>query len=215
MDFTSPIKEPNGTNKIIIQTINPLKIEYTSTESEKHTTPPYDSPDFKKYIGEIAMLYEPYSKKWFTRPVMATIFLSRLTHSWNTGTHQPYRGTFKTANDSINVYQEWCPEQLLVSAQSFTIVWKLLAVDYNIQSRNSISGPTEVQSDLIPLDSTDATLSLETTLRSKALRKVRQARLIYAVSKARADALTIRYYEKYGNLEELDSNSVLSSDGSE
>uniref|UniRef100_A0A6C0JWB9 Uncharacterized protein n=1 Tax=viral metagenome TaxID=1070528 RepID=A0A6C0JWB9_9ZZZZ len=215
MDFSSPVKEPNGTVKITIQTQTPLKIEYVSTESNRHTTPSYDSPDFKKYLGEIAMMYESYSKKWFTRSIVPTIFLSKLMHKWDNGAHEPYRGNFKTINDSINVYQVWYPEQLLVSIQSFTIHWKLIEVLYKTPQRNSSSGPIEFASEEIPLDSTDNTILLQTTLRSRALHKVRQARLVSAVSKARADALTVRYYEKYGNLEELDSNSVLSSDGSE
>jgi hypothetical protein len=212
MDFSSPTKELNGSSKINIETMNFLKIEYQSTESEKHTTPPYDSPDFKKYLGEIAILYELYSAKWFTRPVMPTFFLSRLMHTWNTDSHLPYRGNFKSINDSVTVYQEWCPEQLIVQLQNFTIVWKLQKVMYNTP-KNTISGPIEIQSDQIPLtDSNDTALSLETTLRSRALQKVRYARLVASLSKSRADALTLRYYEKYGKFENTDSNSVLSSD---
>jgi len=210
MDFASPIKEPNGSNKIQIETMNFLKIEYESNETEKHTTPPYDSPHFQKYLGEIALLYEVYSQKWFSRPVMPAFFLSRLMHSWNTGNHLPYCGKFKTVNDSITVYQEWCPEQLIVQLQNFTIVWGLQNVTYNTP-KNTISGPIEIELEQIPL--TDSTvLPLERTLRSRALRKVREARLIASVSKSRADTLSLRYYEKYGNLENLDSDSNLSSD---
>jgi hypothetical protein len=207
MEFTSPTKNSNGTTTISIETIEPLKIEYGSTDYDKHTTPPPDSPGLKKYIGEIAVLYEDYSKKWFTRPILATLFLSRLMHTWNTEGHSPYMGTGETI-----VYQEWYPEQILVGFQNFTINWKLSKVIYKNPRLAPTSGPVEVTSDEIPHDSMVNTLSLETTLRSRALRKVRQARLIAAVSKARADGLTVRYYEKYGNLEELDSNSVLSSD---
>ena len=138
---------------------------------------------------------------------MATQFLSYLIHNWDTGNHAPYMGSTPTL-----VYQEWYPEQIIVGFQTFTINWKLAKVLYKNPILTSISGPVEIASDEIPHDSTDGTLSLETTLRSRALRKVRQARLVHAVSKARADALIVRYYEKYGNLEELDSNSVLSSD---
>lgn len=207
MELTSPTKSSNGTTTISIQTIIPLKIEYGSTDYGKHTTPPPDSQTFKKYIGEIAVLYEDYSKKWFTRAILATLFLSRLMHNWNTEGQAPYMGTGQTL-----VYQEWYPEQITVGFQNFTVNWKLGKVIYKNPALVLISGPVEVPSDEIPHDSTDGTLSLETTLRSRALRKVRQARLVAAVSKARAHGLTVRYYEKYGNLEELDSNSVLSSD---
>jgi hypothetical protein len=207
MEFTSPTKNSTGATTISIQTIAPLTIEYHSTDYEKHTTPPPDSPVFKKYIGEIALIYEEYSKKWFTRQILATLFLSRLMHTWNTEEHLPYMGTGETI-----VYQEWYPEQIVVGFQNFTINWKLCKVVYKNPRLTSISGPVEITSDEIPHDSMVNTLSLETTLRSRALRKVRQARLVAAVSKTRADRLTVRYYEKYGNLEELDSNSVLSSD---
>jgi hypothetical protein len=215
MEFTNPVKELNGVSKINIQTLMPLKIQYNSTEINRHTTPPYDSPDFKKYLGEIAILYEPYSIKWFTRQISPIIFLSKLMHKWNTESHQPYTGTLKGLHDSIIVYQEWYPEQLLVTTQNFTIVWKLQNVLYKSPRRTSVSGPIEITAEDIPNESTDTTFSLNTTLRSRALQKVRRARLVYAISKERADALTVRYYEKYGGLEEDDSNSVLSSDGSE
>ena len=210
MDFSSPIKNTNGTSTINIETLTPLKIKYTSSESGKHTTPSYDSIDFKKYIGEIASTYESYSKKWSTRPVMSTIFLSKLMHVWNTGTHSAYNGI----NETI-VYQEWNPEKIIIDVQHFTIHWNLEVVSFNNPRRNSFSGPFEITSDEILCDSTETSLQLRTTLRSRALRKVREARLISAVSKARADALTLRYYEKYGDLEYLDSNSILSSDSEE
>jgi len=207
MEFTSPIKNSNSTITVNIETMNFLNIKYQSSDTGTHNTPPPDSITFKKYIGEIAMLYETYSKKWFTRPIMSTIFLSKLMHTWKTENHSPYMGKPPTV-----VNQEWCPEQLIVNLQSFTLIWKLQNVNYTSPLALIASGPVEITFDEIPHDSTDDALSLETTLRSRALRKVRQARLIAAVSKARADFLSIRYYEKYGNLEELDSNSVLSSD---
>jgi len=210
MEFSSPIKNTNGTSTINIETLTPLKITYTSSESGKHTTPPYESIDFKKYIGEIASVYESYSKKWSTRPVMSTIFLSKLAHIWNTGTHTPYEGI-----NEILVYQEWSPEKIIIDVQHFTIYWNLEVVSFNNPRRNSFSGPFEITSDEILCDSTETSLQLRTTLRSRALHKVRQARLISAVSRARADALTLRYYEKYGDLEDLDSNSILSSDSEE
>jgi hypothetical protein len=215
MEFANPVKESNGTSKINIQTLTPLKIQYSSTEINNHTTPPYDSPDFRTYLGEIAMLYEPYSIKWFTRQISPIIFLSKVMHKWNTNSHEPYTGTLKSIHDSIIVYQEWYPEQLLVNTQTFTILWKLHDVLYKSPRRTSVSGPIEITTEDIPNHSTDNTFSLDTTLRSRALQKVRRARLVYAVSKQRADALTVRYYERYGELEDLDSNSVLSSDGSE
>jgi hypothetical protein len=215
MEFANPVKESNGISKINIQTLTPLKIQYSSSEINNHTTPPYDSPDFKKYLGEIAIFYEPYSIKWFTRQIPPIVFLSKLMHKWNTEPHEPYTGTLRGIHDSIIVYQEWYPEQLLVNTQTFTIVWKLHNVLYKSPRRSSFSGPVEITTEDIPNDSTDKTFSLDTTLRSRALRKVRNARLIYAISKQRADALTVKYYERYGELENLDSNSVLSSDGSE
>ena len=206
MEFTSPTKNSNGTYTVNIEVMNTLKIQYNSDESNKHTTPPTDYLDFKKYVGEIATLYEPYSQKWFSRPVLPTMFLSRVMHKWNNGSHLPYNG-----RPPYSVYQEWCPEQLLINSQNFTILWKLEKVVYNIPIRVSPSGPVEITSDEILCDSTEATLALQTTLRSRALRKVRQARLVYTIAKARAEQLTVRYYEKYGELE-ADSNSVLSSD---
>lgn len=219
MEFGSPEKQ-DGTTRVSIQIETPLQVQYESNELENHTTPPPNLISFKNYLGQIAQYFEIYSKKWFSNPVFPTIFLDRLTHTWDTGTFSPYRGKFKNSSDTIQLYQEWCPEQLSITLRGYTISWKLVHVQYDVSrtNNNSTSGTNtilEMSTDYIPVNSTNAPLALQTTLRSKALRKVRQARLLAAVSKARADRLVQNYYEKYGNLEDLDSNSVLSSDSDE
>ena len=213
MDFAGPEKKSDGSYTIHISASNNLQLEYNSSESGQHTTPPYDSRDLKIYIGQISELYESYSTRWFSKQVFPTVFLSRVNHTWNTEGHSPYTGVFKDFK-SITVFQEWSPEQILVTPRTFTIQWKLVNVFYKIpESRtNPSSGPLEVSYEQIPLNSNNPTVILKTTLRTRALKKVREARLLAAISKARSDNLVKRYYEKYGNLEGTDSGSVLSSD---
>lgn len=213
MDFASPEKNSDGSYTIHISVVNNLQLEYNSSESGHHTTPPYDSRDLKIYIGQISEFYESYSTKWFSKQVFPTIFLSRVNHIWDTEDHDPYTGGFRDFK-SIIVFQEWSPEQIHVTARAFTIHWKLVNVFYKIpESRtNSSSGPLEVSYEQIPLDSNNPTIILKTTLRTRAIKKVREARLLAAISRARSDILVKRYYEKYGTLEVTDSGSVLSSD---
>jgi hypothetical protein len=210
MEFGSPEKNRDGITRISIQTEAFLKLEYISSESTEYPAPPIHFIEIQQYLKIIANNYEQYSKKWFGIPVDSVLFLQRLTHTWDTT-------NYKSAWIG-RVYQEWCPEQLLITGRGFTIIWKLVKNIYkDTWSNNSVSGTSirEIDSEQMPLDSTNAIVSLNTTLRSRALRKVREARLIAAVSKARADALTKRYYEKYGNMENNDSNSVLSSESDE
>lgn len=213
MELGSPEKQEDGSHTISIEVMNNFQIEYLSRESGFHTTPPHDSTDLKIYVGQLAQLYEIYSKKWFSKIVFPSLFLSRLQHIWNTNDKPPYTGLVNEMSP-IRVCQEWCPEKLIVMAREFKIIWKLDNVLYKPVKTKTVSGTgaLEVASEQIPLHSDESTLSLKTTLRSRALRKVREARLLTSISKARSDQLTLRYYEKYGELENHDSGSVLSSD---
>jgi hypothetical protein len=212
MELGSPEKQEDGSDIIAIEVMNNFQIEYLSKESGFHTTPPYDSTDLKIYIGQLAQLYEIYSKKWFSKVVFPSLFLSRLQHVWNTNDKQPYSGVVNEMSP-IRVCQEWCPEKLIVMAREFKIIWRLDNVLYKPVKTKIVSGTgaLEVTSEQIPLHNDESRLSLKTTLRSRALRKVRQARLLASISKAISDKLTLRYYEKYGELENRDSGSVLSS----
>jgi hypothetical protein len=215
MELGSPEKLYDGSTSIIVNVVDNLKIEYLSRESGSHTTPPLESMDLKLYVGELAQLYEEYSRKWFAKAIFTTMFISKIQHVWDMDDKEPYRGI---ANEvyPIQVCQEWCPEKLIVLAREFKLQWRLVNVSYK-QPKTKIksasgSGPVEVSSEQIPLNTIESSISLKTTLRSRALRKVREARLMAAMSKCTADELTLRYYEKYGELENRDSGSVLSSD---
>jgi hypothetical protein len=213
MELGSPERQTDDSYSINIEVMNNLQIEYISRESGFHTTPSHDSSDLKIYVGQIAQLYEEYSKKWFSKAVFPTLFLSNLHHTWNTNNKEPYTGIINDLSP-IRVYQDWCPEKLIVVGKIFKIVWRLDNVLYKQRKINSASGtvPVEITSEQIPFDNDEDTLALRTTLRSRAIRKVREARLMAAISKATADRLTLRYYQKYGELENRDSESVLSSD---
>jgi len=215
MELGSPEKLYDGSTSITIEVIDNLKVEYLSKESGSHTTPPVELMDLKVYVGELAQLYEVYSRKWFAKVIFPTLFISKIQHVWDMDDKQPYKGI---ANEvyPIQVSQEWCPEKLIVLAREFKLHWRLVDVSYKqpktrIKSASG-SGPVEVTSEQIPLNTIESSISLKTTLRSRALRKVREARLMAAISKSTADELTLRYYEKYGELENRDSGSVLSSD---
>lgn len=213
MELGSPEKQPDGSHSIHIEVMNNLQYEYLLKESGHHVTPSPDSTSLKLYVGQLAQLYEEYSKKWFSKVIFPSIFLSKLQHNWNLNNKPEYTGEVNETSP-IRVYQDWCPEKLIVNGREFKIFWKLNNIVYKQPKIKSVSGtkPVEVTFEEIPLNTIERTFSLKTTLRSRALRKVREARLIAAISKSTADHLAMRYYEKYGELENRDSESVLSSD---
>lgn len=213
MEFGSPEKQPDGFYSIHIEVMNTLHIEYISKESGQHTTPSHDLNDLKVYLIPIAQLYEQYSKRWFSKAVFPSLFLSRVQHIWNVNNKPEYTNVVNEKSP-IRVCQDWCPEKLVTNSKEYKLHWKLVSVEYKEGKFKPVSGtgPIEVGSEQFPLNTVESVFSLTTTLRSRAVRKVREARLMAAISKSQADRLTLRYYEKYGEFENRDSESVLSSD---
>ena len=55
-------------------------------------------------------------------------------------------------------------------------------------------------------------LKIQHTLRTRARNKLRKARLQATIYRLKMNELQRKYYEKYGNLEGVDGESILSSD---
>ena len=74
------------------------------------------------------------------------------------------------------------------------------------------SGPQELDTNDIPLLEAKEPVAIDSSPRSRAIRKVRMARLLAAVSKARVARLTKRFYERYGSLQVSADDPILSSE---
>ena len=212
MEFKPPKHISDTTYTVPIETDMTVLTEYEIIDPDpNHTYPPEDNPQLRNCVAEIANQYETYSKKWFSAFILCANFIQRSTHSWDFGSFPPYVGNCS----NIIVRQTWRPEQIRILPRSFQIQWKLIGVQY-IDPNARISGQDGPDDEDIPLATdgpgTHNPLILQTSLRARAKRKLRKARLKAAVAKFIAQELTRRYYEKYGTLEGADRESVLSSD---
>lgn len=205
MELERPVQLPDKTYRIPILIAEPYRFDCELKEQGSHVTPE-GTEAVAAIVRDMAGQYEQLSKKWFPLPVAAVTFQGRLSHDWNFGTHQPYYGV----NQEVIARQAWRPEWIHVTARTFVLHWTLVSVSY----REDSGEETEDQdgTEEIPLVAGPPAASLVPSQRLRALRKVRAARLQAAVAKARAKALVVRYYERYGEQELLNGDDVLSSE---
>jgi hypothetical protein len=204
MEFEPPNQISNMAHSVKITTEETMTTIYLSSELESHTAPPEDSIELRMFIAKIANMYEIYSSRWFPRTVISVNFIEKATNNWDFGKFPSYTGNAP----SVTVRQTWCPEQLLILPTTFQIQWKMVNVNY-IEPKISGQHPPE---DDIPYLMEVPPLQIQHTLRTRARNKLRKARLQAAIYRWKMNELQRKYYEKYGNLEGVDGESILSSD---
>ncbi len=214
MELQGPIRLENNTYKIPISVEEPYVAIYTSREMDGQVTPPDTDEVFRDFCTNMANSYDTYSQRWFHKSVPIFVFTRNLTHNWDFGTHP----SNPTANgQEYRIRQVWRPTHLLVETRSIQLQWSLEEVSYHAVETSGqtlpngiVNVPLRGETDLLPL-SQEAPFQIRTSLRERALRKVREARLQAAAAEARAKRLASRYYKRYG-LSEFAEDSILSSD---
>ena len=206
MEFEAPVKLPNNAYKVQINTAQPFIMEYLLEETGTHSFPTDTCDEYRQVCAAIAREYEDYSAKWFGSRVLPVTFLQRLSHSWNFGKHPLSPAT------SSAVRQGWCPDHIQLLPTTNKIHWRLESVKYLGSEVHQPSGPQELDTNDIPLQEAREPVAIDSSPRSRAIRKVRMARLLAAVSKARVARLTKRFYERYGSLEVSVDDPILSSE---
>jgi hypothetical protein len=205
MELQAPVKQADQSYIVPIDIESNLRCSYSSRESGRHTTPPDTNEEFQQFLHTLASTYESYAKKWFNTPINALQFLKRLTHKWNFEPHMPYLGSDKT----FMIHQIWRPEQFQVYPRSISLQWKLVEVVYGNEHTSGFANVI-IDPDTIPFTETEV-LNVKMSLRERALRKIREARLKAALTEARAKKLLLRYYEKYATTELMQGDPILSS----
>jgi len=178
---------------------------YTPTyiEENGYSYPTVDCAEYKALCNTIAKEYEQYSAKWFSTKTMPVVFLNRISHSWDVGKHSPAPESYTGP-----VCQSWCPDHIKLLPSTNRIHWKLHSAEYHVKP----SGPVELDTNRIPFEPAIEMVTINSSPRSRAIRKVRMARLHAAVSNARLARLTKRFYERYGSVNALEGDDVLSSE---
>ena len=207
MEFSSPIQKNSGVYQIPIQTTRYLTVEYPSNVSDSHTNPPLDKIEIKQYLSEMALLYEPYSLKWFNKKIPSFFFLQNLSHRWNQSKSQPYTSESRYVGTTLTVHQTWRPETIVVHPKLFQISWVLETSKYS-----SYSLPSGIQSEEIPYGENQIPIVLSETPRSVFHHKIRRAKMIAAIANLRVKQLYLKYYKRYGDFNKGEHDSPLSSD---
>jgi hypothetical protein len=205
MEFDAPIRERDQSYTIPIRCLEPYIFTYTthSIDSNGHPYPTTDCNEYKAVCNTIAHEYEQYSLKWFGTKIMPIMFVTRISHSWDVGKHVPAPKSY-----SGDVRQSWCPDHIKLLPTTNRIHWKLHSAEYHAKP----SGPVELDINNIPFESVKEIVTINSSPRSRAIRKVRMARLHSAISQERVARLTKRFYERYDSLNDLEGDDILSSE---
>jgi len=212
MEFGSPVRQNSTTYIASVQTTRFLDIKYPSNVSGSNTSPPTDQIEMKQYLSAMALLYEPYSLKWFNKKVPAFYFIQNVTHRWDHSSITPYTSPPNFVGSMILVNQIWRPETILIQPNLFQINWVLQQSDYGSYSVANRSPGTTPESEEIPYGDNQAQFVLAETPRSIFHRKIRRARLIAAIANLRVKKLYLKYYRCYGEFTPGEADSPLSSD---
>jgi len=212
MEFGSPIRQNSTTFVASVQTTGFLDIKYPSNVSGSNTNPPTDQIEMKQYLSGMAILYEPYSLKWFNKKIPAFYFIQNVTHRWDHSSVPPYTSPPNFVGSTILVHQVWRPETIVIQPTLFQINWVLQRSDYGSYSVANRSPGTAVESEEIPYGDNQAQFILEETPRSIFHHKIRRAKLIASIANLRVKKLYYKYYGRYGEFKPGGADSPLSSD---
>lgn len=216
MELDAPVRISDQSYIVDIHVEGNIVVEYPSRETGTHTTPESTEP-LQEFMQRLAATYEEYSRRWFHNQVTTIAFMKRLSHLWQFDSHQPYAGALPEGGQSILVRQTWCPEKLHILPRAIQLQWKLLSASYEVEKPSGFFQPAPLEEfsvENFPEEgavNTGMDLHLS-SVREKAIRKVREARLRAAAARWHANELVARYYERYGTTELLDGDSVLSSE---
>lgn len=212
MEFGSPVKHPANIYIASVQTTNVLDIKYKSIVSGSNTSPPPDRIEVKQYVSAMALIYEPYSTKWFNRRIPAFFFLQNASHTWNYSSSPPYTSPPSQVGSTIVVHQIWRPESITIHPNVFQINWVLQDSDYNSYSVTNPPPGTTTESEEIPYGENQIHFVLKETPRSIFHCKIRTAKLAAATANLRVKKLYLKYYKRYGEFAPNGKESPLSSD---
>lgn len=214
MELQGPIRLEDGAYKIPISVEEPYVAIYTSREMDGQVTPPETDEAFREACTLLANSYDTYSQKWFHKAVPIFVFTRNLTHNWEFGSHPANKGA---TGQEYRIRQVWRPDHLIIEPRAIQLQWILEEVSYHALEMSGqtlpngiVSMPLAGETELLPL-SKEEPFQIRASLRERALRKVREARLQAAAAEARAKRLAFRYYKRYG-LSEFAEDSILSSD---
>lgn len=230
MELQAPQKRDQQTYRVPIETEKPVRMIYRLRETGSHSTPPDTCEALVAFRQELFQLYQPFSRRWFSKELHGPGFFRSLTHAWDVGSHAPFSLPLPPEDTPLFVEQQWRPVWLTILPGSVRVQWILEKVLYGtdpapvapatpiapppsgLAPRSRAPSRGEDDSNEIATQETNEILVVRSSLRERAKQKVRAARLRAALSDLRARQLLARYYERYGVAETIDDGgSVLSS----
>jgi len=210
MDILSPVWNPKE-HYFSFLLINPP----SWTQLSDATAP---NPDTTADLSGIITTFLEKSSSHFITPLHWSTFVPNLEYEWNGWTEHIAANPPSDARNPIQI--TWIPVEIRISSNIHTLVWKILSKEQpTIRIPPGFGQPAPVRMvtlvspeqleivDDIPYEGGSSIDEARDTER----KRLRQARLKVEIAKMRAERLTQRYLERYGELED-ETDSSFSSD---
>jgi hypothetical protein len=203
MEISTPSVQ-KGTKSQRIQILSTAASVTTTTKRpDEVVTPDTSMPEVKAIVGDFLTA----ATRYFSKGLPLDNFLSKAQFVWN---YDRFKEEINSAPADAVVRMKWSPEAVIFHQNAqYESVWQATHLVIEVQTPAKTPAPAVIEeSDAIPFDSSNTIV--QPSPRRGEKQKVREARLRAALAHLRAERLALKYYEKYGKMEEDDKDSTLS-----
>ena len=202
MEISTPSVQ-RGTKSQKIQIVSTTAtVTTTSNMPGEVSTPDTSSPEVHAILTE----FLTNAAQYFSKGLSLANFLSKATFMWN---YDRFRNEINSAPANAVVRMIWVPEAVIFHQNAqYESIWQATSLVVEAPAVAE-AVPVLVEGlDAIPFDSSNTIV--QPSPRRGEKQKVREARLRAALAHLRAERLALKYYEKYGKIEDSDKDSTLS-----
>ena len=203
MEISTPsVQKVTKSQKIqILSTV--ASVTTTTKRPSEVVTPDTSMPEVKDIISDFLTA----ATRYFSKGLPLDNFLSKAQFVWN---YDRFKEEINSAPADAVVRMKWSPEAVIFHQNAqYESIWQATHLIIEVQAPAKTPAASVIEeSDTIPFDSSNTIV--QPSPRRGEKQKVREARLRAALAHLRAERLALKYYEKYGKIEEDDKDSTLS-----
>jgi len=167
------------------------------------STPDTSMPEVQALLTE----FLTNAARYFSKGLSIANFMSKATFIWN---YDRFINEINSAPANAVVRMTWVPEAVIFHQNAqYESIWQAASLVVEAPAAAAVETPALIEApDAIPFDESNAIV--QPSPRRGEKQKVREARLRAALAHLRAERLALKYYEKYGKIEDSDKDSTLS-----
>jgi hypothetical protein len=203
MEISTPSFQ-KGTKSQRIQIISTTATVTTTTKVPGAvSTPDTSMPEVQALLTE----FLTNAARYFSKGLSLANFMSKATFIWN---YDRFINEINSAPANAVVRMTWVPEAVIFHQNAqYESIWQATHLVVEAPAAAPAAETALIEApDAIPFDETNAIV--QPSPRRGEKQKVREARLRAALAHLRAERLALKYYEKYGKIEDSDKDSTLS-----